>query len=212
MLRIFVAIPARDGRITAAMAMSLMGEYADDVEIQVCVSQIGGVHFARDELVKNFLASNADRLVFVDEDVSWEPGGLIRIASHTVDLCGGAYRLKQEAEDYPVRWLDGAALPSEPLMEVRALPGGFMSVSRAVFEKMLAAWPDRKYTNAGTDYHGFFCMPYGGGEDIRFCADWRSLGGKVWLDPNLRLTHHAGANSYPGHVGDWLRSHKKEAA
>lgn len=211
-MRIMVGIPAREGRITAAMAMFLMGEYAPDIEFEICISQLGGVHFARDEIAKNFLDSDADRLVYLDDDVSGDPGSLIQIARHDVDLCGGAYRLKQDTEEYPVRWREGAANPVNGLIEVNGLPGGFMSVSRNVFEKMRAAHPERKYSTWGTDYHGFFCMPYGGGEDYRFCADWRALGGKVWLDPDLNLTHHAGSKSYPGNVGNWLRSQNKKAA
>lgn len=206
---IFVGIPAREGRITAAMAMSLMGE---PIEAEIFISQLGGIHFARDEIAKNFLESGADRLVYLDDDVSWKPGELTRIASHDVDLCGGAYRLKQDKEEYPLRWRESTEVQANGLIEVNGLPGGFMSVSRNVFEKMRAAHPERKYSTWGKDYHGFFCMPYGGGEDYRFCADWRALGGKVWLDPELTLTHNAPSASYTGHVGNWLRSQKKEAA
>ncbi len=37
-----------------------------------------------------------------------------------------------------------------------------------------------------------------------FCALWRSIGGKVWLDPDLTLTHTGGNPSYTGRIGDWL--------
>ena len=208
MKHIFIGIPSKDGRITVATASCLMSEGDPSLVIEVFFSQLGGITFARDEIAKHFLASGAERLVFIDEDITWGAGDLTRLLSHDVDLVGGCYRLKQEKEAYPIRWLGGVepANPGNDLIEVDGLPTGFLSIRRTVFEKMYAAHPERKYKNAGNEYHGYFAMPYGWGEDLQFCRDWRALGGKVWLDPTLNLTHHAGPHSYHGNIGDWLRS------
>src|SRR5438067_9035209 len=145
-MKIFVAIAAREGRITAATAIALMAEHdvgaGTDAHLHVCISPSGGLHFARDQLARDFLASDADRLVFVDEDVSWEPGSLIKIATKPADLCGGAYRFKQDEEGYPVQWLPKPELWADPetgLLEVLSLPAGFLAVSRNVFETMREA-------------------------------------------------------------------------
>jgi hypothetical protein len=37
---------------------------------------------ARNQIVSDFLESDADKLVFIDADVSWEPGDIIKLASH----------------------------------------------------------------------------------------------------------------------------------
>jgi len=213
-MKIFVAIPARVGRICAATTISLMNEKAvaelAGVELQLgIVPGCSAPHFARDQLVRDFLATDAERLVFVDDDVSWEAGSLIKLAAKPVDLVGGAYRFKQDEEAYPVQWLPNKYLLGDPetgLLQVMSLPGGFMAIGRRVFEELKAAHPERAYSHMGHDLHGFFCMPYGGGEDTQFCMDWQKISGRVWLDPELALTHHGGSKSYAGHIGDWLRA------
>jgi hypothetical protein len=35
-------------------------------------------------------------------------------------------------------------------------------------------------------------------EDYTFCRRWQSLGGKIWIDPTVVLTHH-GSYSYQGY-------------
>lgn len=221
-MKIFVAIAAMNGRITAHTALSLLAEQAvgasAGIDFHVSVQPGGGLHFARSNLANDFLASDADRLVFVDDDVSWPPGELIKVAMHRVDLCGGCYRFKKDEEDYPVQWLPKPELWADPetgLLEVYSLPTGFLSVSRNVFEKMKEAHPERAFNHQSHKFHGFFCMPYGGGEDVQFCMDWITLGGQVWLDPELSLTHHDGNRTFPGHIGNWLRNRPvplKEAA
>jgi hypothetical protein len=216
-LNIFVAVPAYDGKVTVETARSLLNEQmvaaGAGVEFKaVFLPGCSLITHARNQMAQDFLDSEADRLVFIDSDVSWEPGNLIRLASHPVDFVGGAYRLKQEPESYPVGWAEAPELWADPdtgLLEVASVPGGFLSLSRTVFERLRAAHPDRGYTHYQFQGHGYFHAPIHDGrlygEDTAFCADWRATGGKVWLDPELTLTHVGGHTAFVGNIGSWLK-------
>ena len=213
-MNLFVGIPARDGRITAATAISLLQEQtlAGEARVGLQPAIVPGcsvLHIARDQVVRDFLNSGADKLVFIDDDVSWEAGSLLQLASHPVEFVGGAYRFKRDDEHYPVQWLANDELWSDPatgLLEVLTLPGGFLCIARSVFKKLRAAHPERRYQHCGEALHGFFHSPFGASEDTAFCLEWRESGGKVWLDPELALVHHGGLTAFKGHIGDWLRN------
>lgn len=212
-MKLFVAVAAYDRRITCETARALLNEQSAGVlaDIDIHVGFAPGsslIHVARDQLARDFLRSDCDRMVFVDSDVSWEPGMLLVLAQHSKDFVGGAYRYKDASEGYPVGWLQQSSLWADPetgLLEVASLPGGFLSLSRAVFEKLQAAFPDRRYFFHGEEFHAFFHCPPGGGEDGMFCREWREAGGQVWLEPRLTLTHVEGAQKYTGCIGDWLK-------
>jgi hypothetical protein len=42
------------------------------------------------------------------------------------------------------------------------------------------------------------------GEDVGFCILWRDIGGKVWVDPNLSLTH-TGYKAFEGNLAKHIR-------
>lgn len=212
-MKLYVAVPAYEGKVTIETARSLLDEQVAatlqgvDMSIQFVP---GGslVTTVRDRIASDFLKSGADKLVFIDADVSWELGDLIRLASHSVDFVGGCYRYKQEPEGYPIQFLDKEELWADPetgLLEVAALPAGFLCISRAVFEQLETTFPLRKYEHQGHAMHGFFWAPPGGGEDGMFCNEWRSIGGKVWLEPRLTLTHTGGSRDFVGNIGNWLK-------
>tara|TARA_R110000822_G_scaffold27790_2_gene82659 strand:+ start:3528 stop:4181 length:654 start_codon:yes stop_codon:yes gene_type:complete len=213
-MKVLVCIPAYDRKLSVETACSLLKEQGAatlaGVDMHVIVAPGSSlITQARNQLASEFLASDADRMVFIDADVAWEVGSLLKIASHKVDFCGGAYRYKSDDEGYPVGWLEGTELWADPdtgLLEVGMLPGGFLSLSRAVFKELTEAHTDRAYAFHGKQFQAFFHCPPGDGEDGAFCRDWRDLGGKVWLDPELTLTHVEGGRSYTGHIGNWLKN------
>lgn len=214
-MRLFVVIPAYSRTIACETAGALLQEQGAallaGVEMQVAfVPGTSLITQARNQAVAEFLASGADRMAFLDADIAWEPGALMKVAAAQRDFVGGAYRLKTAAESYPVHWIQERgelwADPETGLLEVAALPGGFLSLSRDVFSRLAEAHPERRYEHGGRTFHAYFHCPPGQGEDGAFCADWRAAGGKVWLDPTLTLTHVDGARAYTGCIGDWLRS------
>lgn len=216
-MKVIVATPVYDGKLPIETVRCLMAEQA--------VAIGGGVDLAfrflpacshpgmgRNQLVQDFMDSDADKLVFLDSDVTFKPGAIIGLAMRPEDMVGGAYRFKMDGEQYPVGWIDGRDLWATPsgLLEVATLPGGFLCLSRKVFETLKAAHPERAYLHMGKVAHCYFQMRFEDGnlygEDSYFCKEWRDTGGKVFLDPELALTHWDFNKPFPGHIGNWLKN------
>jgi hypothetical protein len=88
---------------------------------------------------------------------------------------------------------------------------GFMMIKRSVFERLIAAHPERAYTSDHVytgernerSYHALFECGIDPqtreylSEDFGFCRLWRELGGKIWLDVEAPLVH-TGAHDFIG--------------
>lgn len=167
----------------------------------------------RNQLVQNFLDSDCERLLFLDADISFEMGSLLKIAHHPVDFVGGCYRFKTPNEQYPITWGDGDEIwcDRRGLIEVKTIPTGFLSLSRNVFEKFREAYPGRDYVQTGKKAYCYFQMVFKDGimhsDDMYFCREWTEAGGKIYLDPEMTLTHWD-FNPTPiiGHIGNWLKN------
>jgi hypothetical protein len=226
-MQISVAVPVYDGRLPVQTAIALFNEQGlangvgDAISFHFVTGNAGIVQ-ARNQLAHEFMDSPSERLVFVDADVTFEPGDLIKLAHRPVDLVGGAYRYKMADESYPIRWLPdpekkGLWTDEAGLIEVEAVPTGFMSISKEVFRRHAEAHPERLQEHLGHLSFTYFQMPFvdgvAYGEDYFFCKEWRALGGKVYLDPEINLTHWGFAPTpHVGHIGNWLKSRKEGAA
>jgi len=211
-MRVFVAIPTLDRRITCETAASLLQEQvaARESGDELVVGFAPGCSLitqARNHLVRDFMQSDCARMVFVDSDVAWEPGALLSIARRSEPFVGGAYRYKDDAEGYPVHFLECRDVAESGMVEVAMLPGGFLSLSRDVFATLFReTGAAGQYAFSGFNFYAFFHCPRGDGEDGAFCRDWRDAGGKVWLDPLLTLTHvDAAGRKYTGNIGQWMK-------
>ncbi len=157
--------------------------------------------------------------MFLDSDVTFEPGALIKLAYMPVDFVGGCYRHKRTEESYPLLWLPKPELQADKygLLEVDSLPTGFLALSRKVFETIRDKFPERAHSHLGQKSFSYFQMPIQEGvlygEDFFFCKEWRGLGGQIFLDPEIKLTHWGFAPTpYVGHIGQWLKNRAPEPA
>jgi len=227
-MKIFVAIPVYDGKILGQVVTNLFLEQAEAIkngdELHLFIGYgSAGIAQSRNLCVTNFMKSDCDKLMFVDNDITWEPGDLIKLCKMPVDFVGGAYRLKRIGERYPV-----AFLPHDPkgfkgiqltentaLIEVEGLPTGFLSLSRKVFEKMMVAHPERTTEiKDGEREYCFFHMPFVDGhlygEDLYFCRTWLEMGEKIYLYPDLNLIHWSSQPTpHYGNMGKWLKDRDK---
>lgn len=172
-------------------------------------------------IVSQFLGSDATELVFVDSDVTWEAGALLKLVDYPVDFVAGLYPQRKDPINYCCQWDTSKKeidLSEHGLIEVWGVPAGFMRLSRPMLEKMTAHYTDTQFhceAAPNKTAHDLF-GPYRVGrikfgEDYAFCRRWRDIGGQVWIDPAIRMGH-VGYKTFMGQVGEWLkeRSHDSQ--
>lgn len=219
----FLATPSYPGPVSPAYLRSMLqsGKALQEAGItwdHYLLAEHCHVDDARNFIVRDFLMSSCDTLVFLDADVGWEPADLVRLIQHDRDLVAGVYPKRGDGQPFPVRVAPGTELRADAagLVEVQGAPTGFMKIRRHVLEKMVEANKDRQYRWEGfredqPAYTLIFERTYGNGVrmsgDYAFCQKWRDLGGKVYVDPFMNFLH-SGTKEYSGCLAEyWKREH-----
>lgn len=222
MKHIMIAMPAYTGvvhmgtmraLITDLLSLIMRGDrftFVDDVG-NALIADCRGI------IATNFYHSDCDELVFIDSDVAWESGALLKIIDAPVDLVAGIYPTRCDPVKYNVRWIQERkelwADPETGLLEAEAVPTGFMKISRNCITKMIEAYPQTYYNDKTKDnkfwplFESYIDpeLNWKFGEDYSFCYRWRNIGGKVWLDPEIAMGH-IGNKIFEGHLGNYLKS------
>ncbi len=222
-MKVFVAIPGRGHSLDFNVTACLMEEYALALQVGVELQfrlfpSSGGIADGRNFLVADFLKTDCERMVFLDSDITFSKGALLQLATKPVDFVAGAYRHKRELESYPLDFNEGEMWADEnKLLTVNKVPFGFVCLTRNVFKKFDEKFPERINKNFGMQTTCYFQLPIQNGilwgEDFMFCKEWNEMGGKVYLDPELELTHWGSLPvPYKGHLGNWLKSQPNNIA
>jgi len=133
---------------------------------QIKVRTIGNeslITRARNNLTANFLASDFDRLIFIDSDITWDPKALLTLLESDHDVCGIPYPTKNIDWAKITKFINERTDTTEPLkpaqlknmsvmytinrtpdmeaakdkwLEVSALGTGFLMMKRSVLERM----------------------------------------------------------------------------
>lgn len=192
---------------------------------------------ARNSIASEFLRDPAaTHLLFIDADIEFDPRMVLRLLGADKDVVCGVYPVKgldlsrvmgqpagtpaavAEAAslDYAVKVKPGCKVDGQGFLEVDYAATGFMLIRRAVFARLVDAYPELRYrfacTNeAAAENYAFFdtlidaqtrdYLP----EDYAFCKRWRDIGGAVHVSVLGRFAHH-GARSYSGDFAAFLRS------
>lgn len=217
--RAFLACPSGSGEWCAPF-LAAMFESVSALEHAGIMADLGleagNVHVddARNSLVRQFMLTDCTHLVFLDADVGWRSRDLIRLMQHSRSVVAGVYPLKDDALDFPVLVPDGAIwADGEGLVEVPGAPTGFLCIAREVFVQLMATHEDRAFmgrtvAEGSAPYYPLFERGVFDGKrrsgDYAFCAKWRALGGKVYVDPEMVFTH-TGPKSWGGCLGDYWR-------
>ncbi len=216
---VWFAIPAYTGQIHMGTMRSVIADMlalADRGDKVTIFDESGNAMIGdcRGLIVAQFLASEATDLDFIDSVVCWEAGALVKLVDHPVDFVAGLYPQRKDPINFCVSWLDKPELQADPatgLLEVLAVPAGFLRLSRACLEKMVAHYPDTQFyceAAPGSIAHDLFGAYRIGklkfGEDYSFCRRWRDIGGQVWIDPEIGMGH-CGYKTFMGHIGNWLK-------
>jgi hypothetical protein len=167
---------------------------------------------ARSALASLFVASESSHMLCIDDDLEWEPEDVLRLIAADKDFVCAAYRKKLDTEIYTVTPFREAApvCPHCGCIELKRGNVGFALIHRSVFEKLFAAHPELKCDNPPTyareikeNYYAIFHSAVEEGklweEDDMFCRRWARIGGKMWLEPAINLTHY-GTSAWRGDI------------
>jgi hypothetical protein len=136
-------------------------------------------------------------LLFVDSDQGFPDGAILRLLSHKAHFIGVPIKLRKQE----VKW-NIARLPPYDLfmwngraLGIGSIGAGMILLSRRCVERMMAAYPDRFLGEDGKQHCKLFASDGDRSEDIGFCNRWTAIGGRVWADPAIEVTHLG--------VGEW---------
>jgi hypothetical protein len=229
------------------MTIELFKQHNIIVNIEFCKSD-SLITRARNNLIAKAMNDpNMTHILFIDNDITWEPFDIINLLLHDKNIVGGIYPLKnyhwnrltenngenvkswiQKKENsqlshfindenmvqynllnYNINYKSNEIKIEKNLTEVKHIPTGFMLMKRSVIEKMQEAYPSTKYTDDVhflTEEENKYCYAlfdcgvednHYFSEDWLFCHRWSKMGGKLWIDISINLTH-TGVEDYKG--------------
>lgn len=199
--RTFVAVPCY-GQIPA---VAMFGLLKLDCEI-ACLVGTCHVDDARNMLVSVFLQdTDCDQLLFIDADTSVED--LSRFIEIDEPVVGAAIPKKGDGAEFACNLLPGAIWADERgLIEVQAVGTGVLKIQRPVLQAIFDA--SRQYRQDKRLVAEIFNRDVVNGErlsgDLNFCRKWREQGGRVFVEPELRV-QHTGEKTWSGTFGSHLR-------
>lgn len=151
---------------------------------------------ARQKLLREHLDDGCDAVVFVDDDLGWQPDALLRLIEADAPVVAGDYRFKKPDEAY--MGMLAAGPDGKPVVRadgcVRALrvPGGFLMVRREAVETFARQYPELTYAggHVALFQHGVIEGVWHG-EDYAFSRRWIERCGEISIVPDLTISHHS---------------------
>ena len=202
---------------------------------------------ARNNLIaKAMTHTDVTHIMFIDNDITWDPINIIKLIIANKPVIGGIYPLKNYDWDkiidnknfftekienknkspfcdiitdretiqhnllnYNVNFIKNQIDIQQNVAEVKHVPTGFMMIQRNTIEKMMEAYTSTKYTDDvgfledHENKYAFALFDCGVednhylSEDWLFCNRWNKIGGSLWIDVSINLSH-SGLEDYHG--------------
>lgn len=241
--KIFIATPCFGGLVTQVYMQSVLGclSTAQDHGLSFSLCMMGNdalICRGRNTLLDQFMNfSDATHILFVDNDIGFDPDAPARLIAAGKDVVAGLYPLKERYWDGlttaqivrgetpataslrytgETEMLHETSPTGRPLVKAAFAGAGFMLITRDAIRRMTTFYPETRYNRievptqsldevlgrqpdhpedgAGSPHALFDCSiddETGAymSEDFTFCKRWRAMGGDIWLDTSLMLSH-----------------------
>ena len=213
MRKVLIATPTYTGDVnmkyTCALLNTVRQAMMRGIDMQVCYTAGDAlVQKSRNYLLTCALNNACDDLIFIDDDIEWDPEWIFKLLDYPVDVVGGVYRKKiDDSEIYAVRLVEPIEGDSRTgLMRVEGLATGFLRLSRKAFVSLWEA--SEPYSNGMLpNEHMIFDLKIVNGtlysEDYVMSQKLINLGFKLWIDPRMCCVH-IGPKPFVGHFIKWL--------
>ena len=224
--------------------LNLFRQYNFPIQVEFCKND-SLVSRARNNLIAKAMHDpKCTHMIFIDNDITWNPVSILKLIIANKPLVGGAYpikrynweklttdstsyddtvinkwvdkknkntSLKESMSDidmiqssllrYNINYIDKYIEIQDNLTQVKHLATGFMLMQRTMVEKMMLAYHSTKYKDdvnflIGDENNYAYALFDCGvendhylSEDWLFCNRWTKIGGTIWLDVTINLTH-----------------------
>jgi hypothetical protein len=203
MKKVMIGTPCYDGKIAAHYADSMLNSVILGSKEKIIIRPVYLLHqaviqYARNELLRMFLASDFEQLVFIDSDQAWDPEDLIKLIKSDKDFVGAPVIRKAEQEMYNIKCVDNPLeIDKNGYMVVDSVGTGMLKLSRECVQKVWDSSLEytmdfQKESNRMAFEIGINDKGQTISEDNVFCQKWQDLGGKVYVDTSIN----------PYHIGD----------
>ncbi len=207
----FLSVIVYDGALKSHTASGIIQGYAAGLWRGFIFPGGDGISRARNNSTAAFLETSCEYHDLIDHDIIFGPEQVKALRRHGPrDIVVGIYAKKTNHVACVYNSLpEGNPPPDERgLMEIAYGGTGFMRIHRRVYEAMIAAHPELRYTCDldGTTKYDLWGMGVADcpvrkerrylTEDWMFCHRARALGLRVWADTTIDLGH-IGTAVYP---------------
>lgn len=212
---VLIAIPCYGGQIqdTTSHALYKFAKHCPE-EIRhelLLISNESLISTGRSNIANMFVNdTDFDYLMCIDSDIGFEYRHIIQLMHHQQKFVTGAYSMKTLPPDYNFQVHPNMEVTGNNLIRVSHIGTGFQLVHRSVFTDIALHFPELKYNpetkhrkisekNKNNSYHYYQTIIDSNivPEDISFCRRYNEIGGKIWLDASIKLTH-AGNHIFNG--------------
>ena len=217
MKKLFIAIPCYSQQVHIFTMMSLIQALSAVAQAgwtwhMHCQVGDGLIARCRNMLITEFFQTDCTDMFWLDDDVQFSPEDMLRVIDGREPFLAGVYRVKSPNIRFPANFHAELKRQENGYAEAEHVPFGFVRTTRGMIERMIKelnppTWGEsgkRHYELFGHEIHSDLYW----GEDYTFCNRWRRIGGKVWVEPDVHLTHH-GITGFQGKVADLIESEQR---
>ena len=226
--------PITSGYTTSlAASVSLFQRYGLELHA-IVLNGHSVIQMARNRVLREFLKTDSEMLVWIDSDISWDPMDLLKLCLHDEEVVGATYRKKVATTTEFTVQLKRGNLDADDrgLLEVDRIGTGFLRVTRKALEDLTkdcnhldlhnkanethTIGGSGKYQDSQTEFiHNVFEVGIYKGEflseDYIFCEKLKEKGYKIMMDTKIDLGHE-GPYTYRGSISHFLKYIKEEEA
>jgi hypothetical protein len=203
-MKVFVAIPSYDAKLTASCAQSLFlaAYHCAKHNIELHPHFIHGgifIDHVRSLIVRRFLETDCTHLFFIDADLGFESSALARLVLSGLPVTAGIYpKRTKDKKRFNAKVYEPLEMKGDWL-RMNRVATGFLCIEREVLEKMSEKAKTIQLGGDG-EVQMVFHFNYDGdrfaGEDYSFCDDYNNnFDEPIWAYPDINMDHD-------GHTGN----------
>lgn len=190
-MKTLIAVPCMDSVATPfCQSLLTMNKVGDECSVSFQVGSL--VSESREKLAALAISRDADYVLWLDSDMTFEPDIMERLFKHmeTYDIVTGLYFRRRppfspvifkklHLEGDVCLFEDYTEYPEDRVFEVEGIGFGCVMMKTEVLLSVFA-----RYKNC-------FTMMGRNGEDVSFSMRARNCGYKIWCDPSIKCGHIA---------------------